>query len=301
MTDFFKGTGIPGFDPSVKRKSEPTERAWGVLDGWASKPRLSDVGKTKAIISPVVVDSVLPVPDCLAASEVWSTASIGGVPLIGFCSLKVSRERKIDIKAGGGTDGASTTDKGYSPAKITITWCFYFNWNGGPTLGQQFAAFVKALNILEPLAGKKDRPPLSISHPIATVRKIKLIQISKIDGPEIDNQKMHTVTIDCVEWKPPTPTKGTGKLSKEALSAFIRLGVETGKIALESAKSRSRSDKLTKITSLFDPEPMTASDISRAKRIADRSSSDPDVSGKSLESKASAEEWDSYVPPKRRE
>jgi len=290
------------------------ERAWGVLDSdWAKKPRLKDVGRSKKVISPVLVDSVIPVPDLLQAPDIWSTCTLAGICLPGFCTLKFSRERKIDVKAGGGTDGASTTDKGYSPAKVTITWKFYYLFPSGPTPGDQFAAFVSAMKVLEPLAAKKERPPISIEHPVATIRQCHRVQITKIDGPEIDDQKVHTVTIDCIEWKPPAPTKGAGgAISKDVSDAFIRLGLDVGKVALDSAKMRSKKSvgALLDSVTLFDPPSKEearakrtaerAEDELRAKRVADRAS--PDSSEAALARKAAGEDWDSLLskPPRLR-
>ena len=310
MSDYFpKGSTYP-WVPRLREKDSdawgvlPDERAWGVLDGWESKPRLKDVGKTKKIISPALVDSTIPVPDLLQTPDIWSTCTLAGIRLPGHCTLKPSRERKIDVKAAGGTDGASTTDKGYSPAKLTIEWKFYFLYPVGPKPSKQFAMFVRAMKVLEPLAAKKDRPPISIEHPVATIRQIRRVQITKIDGPTIDDQKVHTVIIDLIEWKPPSPTKGAGAgaISKEVSDAFIRLGLEVGKVALDSAKMRSKADPYAKarkvVDALFDPplsRAESAEDALRAKRVAAREG--PDSSEAALARKASREAWDSFEPP----
>lgn len=128
--------------------------------------------------------------------DAWDTAILGGNTLPGLADVKVTKGRKLDVKQSPGTHGATLTDQGYKPAKVTITLTLH--------TAEQWAAFQAMAPSLEPPPGKAYSQPFDILHPSTSVRGVKSVQIEDIDGPDkgsIPGTKV--VTIKCVQYFPP--------------------------------------------------------------------------------------------------
>lgn len=146
----------------------------------------------------------MPVPHWDDAPDVWDTLVLGAVTMPGVSRFDITRELKIDEKDAKGKQGAKLTVQGVKNAEGTIT-------NQVATV-EELAALEEALKTLEPKAGKGDPVPFDVVHPIATLRGLQSVLITKVSGPKLEAGIMTTT----LSWKqfdaPKKPaTAGGGK------------------------------------------------------------------------------------------
>ena len=123
----------------------------------------------------------------------WDTCQLGDIILPGHASVSVSVSRKLDVKSAPGSDGATITDKGYDPARITIKLVMW--------LAGHKDQLKKALVYLHPRKKGKTRTAFEIHHAATNILGIKKVYVEKISGlapGSIVGTK--EITLQCVEW-----------------------------------------------------------------------------------------------------
>lgn len=219
------------------------------------------------------------IPSWRTSPEAWNTVTLAGIELPGVCKVDVERERSIDVKKPSGADGATTTDKGAKPAEVKITWVLWNDVDEEFT-EEQWASAQEILAVLEPRPGAVKTPvPLDIAHPMAALRSVSSVVIKKIDTPDVDDDGLLTIKLECVEWRPPKP-KGTSTpkkadffddgISKDRNRALQDFGIGSGDaaesglgasilrsdIAREEAKRRPPAATPPASNSMIDPTPV---------------------------------------------
>jgi hypothetical protein len=122
-------------------------------------------------------------------------------------SVKLSghaREEKWDVKDGDGQGGATTTYKGEQLSKFTGT----FELGDGDDY-DDFAAWDAFLPVLRKATGAKQPAALDVFHPDLARLDIKSVVVTKIGGIEHDGLGRGKVSVDFLEYRPPTPKGGT--------------------------------------------------------------------------------------------
>lgn len=138
-------------------------------------------------------------------TDTWDGLSLGGTQVDGLCDVKIDRAKKLDIKSAGGSDGATITDQGYEPAKVTISIRVW--------TADQWTSLQGLIELIEPAPAKKPAAPLLIAHPAATVRKVKAVSIKSVKGPDIGSDGATTIVLECIEWFPPPKKNVTNTAS----------------------------------------------------------------------------------------
>jgi hypothetical protein len=134
---------------------------------------------------------------------------LGGISLPGIADvtgLKVSN--RWDIKEAPGTDGATETYKGYTPASFVV---LVRMWEP-----QHWVEIQAAIAKIRPRPGKETPAALDVVHPKLAPFGIKsaIVTDLSLDGP--DDQGTGTLTISCREYfaQPKKNTTGTAATSK---------------------------------------------------------------------------------------
>lgn len=133
-------------------------------------------------------------------ARAWDTCKIDGI-LIENVTVEVVKERDIDVKKSPGADGATFSDKGYEPAKVTIkvkiTSRDEWNYWCGTVLPR-----------IDPQKLGGLTRPMEFISPEANSKNISVIYIRKITGDTPTASKGKTETIEAVHWVPkPKPAK----------------------------------------------------------------------------------------------
>jgi hypothetical protein len=218
------------------------------------------------------------IPSWRAAPEAWDTVTLAGIALPGLCKVDVERERTVDVKKPSGADGAVTTDKGAKPAKVKITWLLWDDVDENAA-EELWAQAQEIMAVLEPRPGAVKAPvPLDIAHPMAALRSVRSVVITKVDTPDIDDDGLLKITLECVEWAPPKP-KATNTFKKSDYyddgisrdrNKALDLGIGSGDaansglgasilrsdIAREEAKRRPPDATPPVSNSMIDPAPV---------------------------------------------
>lgn len=136
----------------------------------------------------------------------WDTVIIAdcifpGVVTVGGAGLK----RKLDIKSAKGSDGATLTDNGIEPGKLTVELLIYNNYDWEQLQG--------LLPIISPRKKGGTRQATTIFHPLCSLLNITKIYIDSVPFPEFDKRNQFLrFKFTAVEWFPaPKPVKKPSK------------------------------------------------------------------------------------------
>lgn len=136
----------------------------------------------------------------------WDTVVIGGVQWEGHAKVSgFSRQNEFDVKQGPGVEGAASTYRGNKLAEGKIT---LYLWTEDHWFTLPF--FLELLRF-DPAA--KSGQAVDIYHPSfdLAVPPIRGIVVKSIGLPERqkDGDSLYTVTIDCLEFRPPKKKNAT--------------------------------------------------------------------------------------------
>lgn len=141
-------------------------------------------------------------------TENWDTAVVEGVTIPGLVMVgKIKRGPKWDRKAVKGQSFENQTFGGWNGAAFEIrvrTW----------TRAQHEEFVSTVLPVIEPTPGKDAPKQLSFFHPQAAARKVDIILVDDVDGPEVDEDGAFSEWVLTVfeSRKPvPAPKGGGGK------------------------------------------------------------------------------------------
>jgi len=166
------------------------------------------------------------VPHWDDAPDVWDTLTLGAVTLPGVSRLIIARELKVDEKDPKGKNAATLTVQGVKNASGTIK-------NVISTV-EELTALQAALAVVEPKAGKGAPVPFDVVHPVATLRGLVSVLVTKVSGPELVDGLM-TTTLDWKQFDVPAkpavvPGKGGGagggayaKLTTAPITGFFQI------------------------------------------------------------------------------
>ena len=143
----------------------------------------------------------------------WEKVSLGGFELPGLVDVGGSKSRKVDIKEVKGSDGATITDNGYEPAKVTIDLRI--------RTPEELATWELVFRVIDPRRKGATSEPWSIAHPAVNMIGITSIFVQTIDVPKLSNGVL-SIKLQCVEWFP-GPKKqraGAGKSTGSIASQF---------------------------------------------------------------------------------
>lgn len=178
----------------------------------------------------------LPFWDTAVNAMAWDTLILGGNVWPGVASLSgqgVSRD--IDVKKAPGEDGATFTDKGYEPARLTARLLIY-NW-------QDFAMLQMLLPDVHPRRKGGTTQPLDIYHPITALLGIQTVYVDKI--PIVEHDKANgwiSVELSMIEWMPapkPKSPQGTPK-SGESPDDLAKKALEAAQKVIEDMKNAGK-------------------------------------------------------------
>lgn len=171
---------------------------------------------------------------------------LGGITLPGVCSvegLKVAS--RWDIKEAPGTDGATNTYKGYTPAALTVRVRLWTE--------EHWSLWQTALAKLRPRPGKATPTAFDITHPATAAWGIRSVIITEIEGPTPgDPLGVMDFTLACREYFAPpkknttgtaTSSKANGPSTKEKAGEMGRdVGNSTNTDEREKVKPPSREE-----------------------------------------------------------
>ncbi len=130
----------------------------------------------------------------------WDRITIAGVKLMAIADVQGDKDTRIDVKQTPGTDGATATSLGVSPAPITIRLRFL-------TLEavQQWADIVPSL---QPIPGKPPTDPVDVYHPALALNGIKSLYLKTLGTLRVSHPggPMEVLT----RWLEFLPPKKTG-------------------------------------------------------------------------------------------
>lgn len=112
----------------------------------------------------------------LSGATAFDLVMLGNNVLPGICKVEVEKGRKLDVKQNAGSHGATITDQGYEPGKVTITLTMW-----SPSQWSNLQAMWPTLE--PPPNGSYKAPSLSITHPDAQIHGIDSVIIRRIKGP----------------------------------------------------------------------------------------------------------------------
>jgi hypothetical protein len=130
----------------------------------------------------------------------WDFCWLGDALLPGIASLEVTKTRSVDVKKSRGTDGATLSDDGYEPARVTVRLRMW--------TAEQWAAYQDLLPQIDPQRPGGLREPVAIVHPEVNVRGIDTVYVTSISGSSPERGGAKVETIECIQWFPqPKPAK----------------------------------------------------------------------------------------------
>jgi hypothetical protein len=136
--------------------------------------------------------------------ESWDTAIVGGVALPGLARIDgLELASKWDVKEAPGTDGATETYQGYTPAAFQI---FLRMWER-----EQWRAFLKLVPRLRPKPGKNTPDAVDVVHPELSAWGISRAIVRKIKPKKSDD--FYDVSFDMLEYFPQPKKTVTGTAS----------------------------------------------------------------------------------------
>lgn len=125
----------------------------------------------------------------------WDRLYLGGVAMPGAWKVEADCERDIEVKKSKGSDGANTTDHGYTPASITLVGTLW--------TAKQWVALQKVLPNLHPRQKGGPRHPVVAVHPALAVMNISTIYVKRMGAPSVGDRGECEFRIECVEWNKP--------------------------------------------------------------------------------------------------
>jgi hypothetical protein len=151
----------------------------------------------------------------------WDRVILGGLTLPGLCKVEgLKSPARWDIKEAPGTDGATETYKGYTPASLTIRVTIWTE--------EQWMTIQPMIEALRPRPGKQTPKPFDIVHPATAARGIRSVIVMDVEGPEdsSDVAGAKEFVIPCREYfaQPKKNTTGTASGSAAANPARVDKG-----------------------------------------------------------------------------
>lgn len=131
----------------------------------------------------------------------WDRLTIGSTVMPGVWSIEGSADRRVEVKAKKGEDGAVIKDQGYENAKLTLI--------GRLTTSEEHEQLQKALKEIHPRRKGAARDPLAIIHPAATLLGVDAVYVTSLAAVQLDNGVL-TQRIEVLEFTPqpkPAPKK----------------------------------------------------------------------------------------------
>ena len=135
--------------------------------------------------------------------ESWGRVVFGGIRLPGICDIDgIKVGNRWDIKEAPGTDGATETYKGYTPASFIVVVRM---WEP-----QHWAEIQTAISTIRPRPGKATPSAFDVIHPKLAPFGIKsaIVMDLALDGPGDDGTG--TLRISCREYFAPPKKSTTG-------------------------------------------------------------------------------------------
>lgn len=131
----------------------------------------------------------------------WNFCWLGDDLLPGIADVEVTKSRAVDVKKPKGGDGATLSDDGYEPAKVTIKLRIYTK--------EQWYAYQELYPRIDPQRAGGLRTPLRIINPEPNGRGIDTVYVQSISGSTPQRGGVKTETLECLQWFPaPKPAKG---------------------------------------------------------------------------------------------
>jgi hypothetical protein len=140
-----------------------------------------------------------------AAPQLWDTLVLNGTKVPGVATVEIGRKTKKDAKPAKGQNGSEQEFSGYEDATVKIRIVLWTK--------DQLDTFVEeVMPIIEPNADKSKVRSVTISHPVAQLRKVFSISVDDVVGPN-RNERMWSIEVDATEVRPTTEknAKGTFK------------------------------------------------------------------------------------------
>ena len=173
------------------------------------------------------------------APEQWDKVTLQGVQLPGIATVEHVLGRKQDVQSPPGSDGANIRDKGYEPARITITLRLWTR--------DDFNALDQS-NLAAILQAGRQRVPLSIVHPVLNQDGIRQVIFSSKTGLKPSAMKgMWEVQLTFYQHKPPTPAPAQGAGSQA-----------TGSVGNRSSFGQTPAEQAAAAQAANDPSSPTA-------------------------------------------
>lgn len=121
---------------------------------------------------------------------------------------------KFDVKEAPGTDGASITYRGYTPAKVDVTWALYTE--------DMLRDFESLLPDIRPKPGKTAPKPIEIVHPQLALYNLHKFFVEKMPLLKKAGSGIYDVTLSCVEFfpKPKSSKKGGSGKKNGGIAPF---------------------------------------------------------------------------------
>ena len=136
--------------------------------------------------------------------QFWDTIEIAGKLWPGLATVDVTRGNKWDTKKAKGAHGGEREFNGADLGKVKIQIRCWTT--------EQLIALVDLLPDIEPVPGKEKCDAVSISHPVAIIRKCLSVTIDSVAGPKVQD-RMSVLDIDCTEYRKPESKNASGTAS----------------------------------------------------------------------------------------
>lgn len=141
----------------------------------------------------------MPQPDWIEAPAAWNTPVLGPVTLPGVWRVTTQKGRDVDFKKSPEQDGGTDTDKGSTPAKVTLQ---------GTLNASHWALWQQVAPQIDPNRPGAAAAPLEIRHPGPNARGIRNVRVLDISVGAPTAKGGISITIQCREWFPaPKPAK----------------------------------------------------------------------------------------------
>jgi hypothetical protein len=141
----------------------------------------------------------------------WDTVVIGGVTLPGLARIEgLELASKWDVKEAPGSDGATETYQGYTPAAFQIVLRMWER--------DQWLAFLKLATRFRPRPGKNTPDPVDVVHPELAVWGISRAIVRKLKPKK--STDFYDVAFDMLEYFPQPKKSVTATASGSAGKTF---------------------------------------------------------------------------------
>jgi len=136
-------------------------------------------------------------PNWIESPQQWDTVTLQGVDLPGIAKVTGKLGRKIDVNSPPGADGATLRDKGYDPARISVTLRMW--------TPEQFNSWEQTNLSLVAIRQQSQRTALEIVHPALNnlgVRRVYLETIGVLH--EGGTRGVYETELTFIQFLPPT-------------------------------------------------------------------------------------------------